>query len=244
MTEQINLHKTIDLWVALTAIAVVGSTLAGAGWVAGRTYLQDEMSQYKESEKWKIPDAIRKITLLSDKLNNKLDSIQDYESLKKYKVDSIKEIKTLKETQITLTKSHKIELADLLKQQDHYASEFADKIKLLNVRIASTDQQNANLKEIIKGLSGEVVMVKVGQAQSVGHKSIRVGVSRSSAIGNDASVTSGDFVDTMMEVGNNFSRIVDGKKYVITLVKINESSCGFSFDVFENQTPKSVTMNK
>ena len=38
---QPNPHTTIGLWTALTAIAIVGSTLVGAGWVAGRAYLQD-----------------------------------------------------------------------------------------------------------------------------------------------------------------------------------------------------------
>jgi hypothetical protein len=55
----------------LTTAAIVGSTAAGSGWVVSRTYLQDALSQYKASEQWKIPDAIKKTSSLSKSLDKK-----------------------------------------------------------------------------------------------------------------------------------------------------------------------------
>jgi len=237
MTEQLNPHKTMDLWKALTAIAVVGSTLAGAGWIAGRAYLQDEISQYKEAEKWKAPDAIRKISVLSEKLDRQLGAIEDYGSLKKYKEDSIRNLEALKKDMLVLEQSHEKELKQLRQQQNIRINNIEDKNKKLNIIISKLEKQNEDLKEIIEGLRSEVVVIKVGQAQSVGHKSIRVGVTRTSTISNYASITSGEYENSTMEVGDNFSRVFGDKKFVITLVMISDESCGFSFDVFENKEP-------
>ncbi|MFM4707564.1 hypothetical protein [Aeromonas caviae] len=237
MNDQTHSHKSIELWKVLTAIAVVGSTLAGAGWVAGRAYLSDEISQYKESEKWKAPDAIRKLSLLSEKLNAQLDSISDYETLKKDKKNLENRVVTLEQS-LNETKAsfeEKIIALNLENNED---------TKNLNREIASFKKQEtelnakiAQLHSVIEGLRGEIVVVMVGQAESVGHKSIRVGVTRTTTVSNYASVTSGDYDNSTMGVGDNFSRTVEGKKYVITLVKISSSSAGFSFDVFESKEP-------
>lgn len=237
MNDSIHTHKTIELWKALTAIAVVGSTLASAGWIAGRAYLNDEINQYKESEKWKAPDAIRKLSTLSEKLNVQLDSISDYEALKKNKRELEDQVVSLEQSLEKTNASHEEKLKV-------FSSENEERIKGLKVEMTTLQSRNAEssrkiyqLHSVIEGLRGEIVLVKVGQAESVGHKSIRVGVTRTTTVSNYASVTSGDYDNSTMEVGDNFSRIVEGKKYVITLVKISSSSAGFSFDVFESKEP-------
>jgi hypothetical protein len=237
MTELSNPHKTMDLWKALTAIAVVGSTLAGAGWIAGRVYLQDEISQYKEAEKWKAPDAIRKISALSDNLSRQLDSIEDYELLKKYKIDSIIMFEALEKEKLVLQNTHENQSTLLKQQHDQSFNEIQEKNKKLDIIITNIKQQNQDFKDKIDSLLGDVVDVKVGQAQSVGHKSIRVGVTRTNIASNYASITSGEYENTITKVGDSFYRVVDSKKYVITLVIISEESCGFSYDVFENKEP-------
>lgn len=235
MTEQSHQNKMIDLWKALTAIAVVGSTLAGAGWMVGRVHLQDEIAQYKESAKWKAPDAIQKISSLSETLRTQIESINDYDALKKHKEDSLKEIEKLRHAQGETIKSHKKGIEDLKNQYNINISEINKQQIGLKNKIESIQTRNTKLNKIIEGLRGETVVVNLGNAESVGHKSIRVGVNRTTPLYNYAEVTSGEYDNSSMKVGDNFSRIVGDKKYVITLITIDKAFCKFSFDVFESK---------
>ncbi len=237
MTEQVDTHRKIGLWTALTAIAIVGSTLAGAGWVAGRIYLQDEISQYKQSAKWKAPEVIEKIGKLSTKLSQQLDAISDYDALKEYKKNASIELSKRDKQLIELTKDHRDEIQKINKTNEARLEILKGEMTKLQKDLSSALSINESLKAKIEELRGEIIYIQVGEAESVGHKAIRVGVSRSSAITNYASVTSGEYNNSTMEVGDNFARIIDGKKYVITLVKVSDDYCGFSYDVFEHKKP-------
>lgn len=230
MTAQSNVSRTISLWRALTAIAVASSTLAGAAWVAGRAYLQDELSQYKEAENWKAPDAIRKISALSSKLDQQIAKMNDYEALKQFKVDSQSIIDRLRKEQRETVISHKKVIDDLNKK---HAEETADILK----QLSHAETRIASLTKITEELRGEEITILAGQAKPVGHKTIRVGVQDTSDISNWAEVSSGDFSSSIMKPGDNFSRIVDSKRYVITLVKVSRNSCSFSYDVFDSNEP-------
>lgn len=225
-------HKSIELWKALTAIAVVGSTLASAGWIAGLAYLSDEIAQYKESEKWKAPDAIRKLSVLSEKLAIQLDGITDYDTLKTKKQELEEQVTILELSRKKVNADHERIVNKFRAENEELINGFKQEITTLQNRITDTNIEIEQLNAVIEGLRGEIIEVKIGQAEPVGHKSIRVGVTLTSAISNYASVTSGDFSSSNMMVGDNFSRNVEGKKYVITLVKISDSLAGFSFDEF------------
>lgn len=71
----------VSIIVLLSWIGLTGASCASAAWTAGRTFMADELEQYKSANHLKIPDAIIKLTALSDSLNKKLDKINDYENL-------------------------------------------------------------------------------------------------------------------------------------------------------------------
>ena len=62
-----------SLWQVIGIAASVIVVSAGAGWVAGRALLGDELEQYRKAEHWKVPDAIRKLEELSGRLNTTLE---------------------------------------------------------------------------------------------------------------------------------------------------------------------------
>lgn len=199
----------IELWKAITACAVVGSTLAVGGWNVGRTLLNDEIEQYKKSEKWKIPTAIEQITNLSSKLELQLNEISDYESLKENILEKEKSIALLEQSIQNLE------------------AENIDSLTLLNQR----NKKIQTLEAELDNLKGHIITVNVQQAESVGAKSIRVGVSDIAPFADYADVTSGKYSNSRMRVGDSFERIVDGKTYVITLVNLTKNYAGFSYDV-------------
>jgi predicted RNase H-like nuclease (RuvC/YqgF family) len=207
-----NMNKSVDLWKVLTALAAVGVAGLTGGWVLGRTHIQDELEQYRTSEGWKVPNAIKKITVLAESLDSKLGKIQDYENLKKKNEHLTNENNTFKNTIAKTDSEYKSEVMKL--SSEIRANE--DTIKLLNDKVYQ--------------LTGASIFIKSGNALSVGNKALKVGVSDTNNYSKTARVVSGDYSNSSMVVGESFQKVVDGVSYTITLVSVQRTGASFSYD--------------
>jgi len=73
MTDLTPSSGRFSVWQVIVIAASVAVVSAGAGWTVGRTLLGDELEQYRKADQWKVPDAIRRLSELSERLNIKLD---------------------------------------------------------------------------------------------------------------------------------------------------------------------------
>jgi hypothetical protein len=62
-----------SLWTVLVVAATVASAAAGAAWQVGRSRLQDELDQYKQSSTWGLPETLQRLNKVSQQLNLTLD---------------------------------------------------------------------------------------------------------------------------------------------------------------------------
>ena len=219
MEEQHN--KSIDIKTVLAWCGAIAVFCLGVGWVVGRAYMGDELAQYEKAKNWKMPEAIIKMTSLSITLDQKLNKINDYELLTKKIKQSLLVINDLEKQILTRNSLYK-----------RLTLESEDARKSHDIKMTQKDNDIERLNELISSLEGEIITIPEGQALSVGHKSIKVGVTTAVARGSNwASVNSHDFKNSTMRVGDSFIRNVGDSKYVITLVKISEDSAGFSYEM-------------
>lgn len=199
-------NKKFSLTTVLVWIGATASVCAGAGWTVGRSLINDELEQYKKSESWKLPETIASIQSLSGSLDIKLKKINDYDELVKKKNELEIDVKTL-----TINQSN------------------------LNKGIQGKNIEINKLKKIIEVLRGEEIIIKEGESFPVGHKSLKVGVTYIDTLYKNASVTSGDYTNPAMKVGDNFKRIIGSSRYVVTLTGIAEGYASFSFDISDEK---------
>jgi hypothetical protein len=70
------------LWAVLGIAATVATTVAGGTWLVSRTYLQDELEQYRRSVEWRLPENLRQLGEVSKKLNVTMDERKELEALR------------------------------------------------------------------------------------------------------------------------------------------------------------------
>jgi hypothetical protein len=68
-----------SLWQLVSAAVGSGIVCAGAAWTVGRAYLGDELAQYQRAKSWKVPDAIRHLSSVSEKLSLTLKEREELE---------------------------------------------------------------------------------------------------------------------------------------------------------------------
>jgi len=206
-------RQTIGLWKALCAIAIVGSTAAGAGWLVGRTLLEDELKQYRQAETWKVPEAIRQIKDLSSELTQKLQAVRDLDELRAFKASATQKLN-----------EKAIELDQTRAKYEAQMTSLRNDLSLVRTKLLEVETR-------LMDLQGEIVYISIGEAKPIGHKSLKVGVKDINPIFGSAEVYSGGFEKNSMQVGQSFTRKIEGKEYIVTLVKMEGKRCGFSFDV-------------
>lgn len=215
-------NKKISLVTALVWIGASASVCAGAGWTVGRSLMSDELEQYKKSESWKIPEAIANMQSLSGTLDIKVKRLNDY--------DEIVEQKVMLEEQVKTLTNEKSQVVNQLRAKD---SEINSLVLAHKDEISSQRKEVSALNRTIESLRGEVVTIKEGQALPVGHKSLRVGVTSTATPYNWVEVSSGNYSNSTMRVGDSFERQIGNSKYVVTLTGITSDSASFSYDVSE-----------
>jgi hypothetical protein len=71
-----------SLWAVLGIAAIVLTTTASATWFVSRAYVDDELAQYRSSEKWDLPQNLQRLGDLSAKLSLSLDERKELDSLR------------------------------------------------------------------------------------------------------------------------------------------------------------------
>lgn len=71
-----------SLWAVLVIAGAVATTVGGGAWVVARTYLQDELEQYRRATEWRLPETLKELGELSKRLNVTLSERKELESLR------------------------------------------------------------------------------------------------------------------------------------------------------------------
>lgn len=78
------------VWAIVVAASVVAGTVASVTWVNRNDYLDElkaDIESRKEAAEWKVPETLKKMTAISEKLEKQLVSIEELEKLRGNKKD-------------------------------------------------------------------------------------------------------------------------------------------------------------
>ncbi|ULL06115.1 hypothetical protein JNO42_03645 [Pseudomonas putida] len=196
------LPTTIELtwkraWTIITYALVAAGVIVTVTWEIRKDYIENlksEISALKETEKWKVPETIKHLNSISEKLDGQMSFKADYERLK------------LEEKDFESTKA---KLAQELESSKRKINELQSSIyKLTNqIKDISTPPQEFSLQrgESIELLKNSVVLGIEAAYESLVLIRLNNDDTKKLYIGNNLIVTSGDKACTL-----TVKKLIDG----------------------------------
>jgi hypothetical protein len=129
------------IWAMICTCAVVGVAAAGGSWQVARARVSDELAQYEKSKEWQLPETLRSLKTLSEKLNSDLIDRTELEALRIKDTASSKQISELS-----------ARVASLEEQKLRISEELA-KMRSPTVEIASGEAKPIGSPGILVGVS-------------------------------------------------------------------------------------------
>lgn len=153
------------------------------------------------------------------------DELEQYRRSSEWKLPETLEALGKLSKKVSLDVSQQNELIQLRQE----FGESKGRLEKLTEQLAELRDENKRLSEEIESLKGPTVKIDKGLARSVGHKSIIVGVVDTNIYENKAKVQLGTELN-YITIGTPLQVVVGSDIYIITLLKVDHSSCIFTFE--------------
>lgn len=169
------------VWLIAVALTAVGCAIAGLTWLNRMDYLdslKNEIASRKEASEWKVPETIKSMKAVSEKLDKQLTTMQDIEST------NIKNRELEKENS-KLTSAIK-KLTDEKSELAEYASRLSNELNLMSLPRKEITLRGGESEELVKN------RVALGVA-SVYPSSVTITINNDSdylSVGNDRTIKS------------------------------------------------------
>ncbi len=202
--------KRFNLWSMLTVIFAVSCAVAAGTWYLARAHISDELAQYEKSKDWNLPENLKALGSLSNRVSLQLKEREELENLRK----GLSDLKNEKAA----------ELEKFRKEKDKLRSQLKNTQQKLNVSNSSIN----SLKNRIKELEGETFTVQVGSSHSIVPGLLAVGVKESSDILCEADIQFGDKTYVNIIPGTSMNTTIEGTEYTVILLTTGRDLCKFS----------------
>lgn len=223
---KLNEKFEATLWGVLCVIGATSVVIGGAVWTISRTIQSDELDGYRKAKEWNVKEAIEEITKVSTQA--KLDS-KDRNELLQLRT----QVASHEKTMIELKSDHLSEFNKLNTEHKQIVAEMEAKHmemkKSFTEKIENLTKLNGELQSALNAIVKESDSIKVakGEAQFIIPNTIAVGVENT--YGNFATVNIGKTSISSMSPADSHMINLGTKTYLVTLMKIDEDSCTFSF---------------